>query len=94
MPEQLRMLRPFCYIGADKCGNYAAVWGADRNGHDGKSRWDEDFTVRFETESRKRLAYVDKAGKSAVDTAALAELKYNAALAWCRENLVMLEIGR
>ena len=85
-PDQLRALDGMRAKEQLSCGAYASVWSAARNGNGGKSSWDEDFTVRFVSERfGARKAYIDK-GHSA-----LREVKYNPALAYCRENLQLIE---
>lgn len=80
-PEQLRML--ISCISEESMAihlrNYATVWGACRNQH-GRTPWDNSFRVVFETGGGRRASAVH-------DGKTLAPLKYNQALAWCRENL-------
>ena len=87
-PQQLRMLAEFCTYGQKGLASYAAVWNADRNGHGGKSKWDEDFSVRFVAERKSRTAFIDKVNREKPEAdPAIREVRYNDALAFCRENL-------
>lgn len=89
-PEQLRALDEMRAKDQLSCSAYATVWSAARNGSGGKSSWDKDFQVRFVSERfGARKAYIDKVGLGG--NPALRELKYNPALAYCRENLQMIE---
>lgn len=90
-PEQLRLLDAFLTGKQASCTAYATVWSATRNGHGGKSAWDNDFSVRFVAERfGQRKAYLDKADTKTGTTVALRELRYNPALSFCRENLQMI----
>lgn len=93
-PMQLRMLAEFSQHGADSppamhCKNVATVWNAFRN-KGRKVDWDGRMFVVFETMDGKRSAYVMReygAQGDKVRGAIEDRLKYNPALAWCRENL-------
>lgn len=89
-PEQMRMLAGLCIdpgIDGKQLRQLSIVWGADRNKRGGESRWNTVFSVSIETTGKPRMATVQMKLNNKAE-AVQARLKYQAAAAWCRENLV------
>lgn len=84
-PEQLREVSEFCQRGELGCRSRATVWSTERRRR-GSTPWDDSFYVRFMAERCGiRKAHIYSGGMM------LAEVKYNAALAYCRDNLELIE---
>lgn len=89
-PEQLLMLEGCLLKNEKNINSYATVWSAARRGNSGRSKWDEDFSIRFETDGRK--AYIDKNTKAKDAKPEIRRLNYNKAVAFCRDfQLLRLE---
>lgn len=89
-PAQMRMLVDFCIdpgIEGKQLRQLAMVWNADRNKRGGVSSWDTVFSVNIDTTGKPRTATVLMKLNNKTE-AAQARLKYQAAAAWCRENLI------
>lgn len=72
-------------VGPSQILNTAKVWSAVCR-QKGKTTWDGRICVEFSTEGRERKAVIFRYGTNN-EKHILGELKYNAALKWCRENL-------
>lgn len=86
-PEQLRMLKALVRQDSmkDRLGNCATVWSVERRKR-GRTPWDGQMAVQFESvRFGARNAYVMNG------EAVIAEVRYNPTLAFCRENLKMME---
>lgn len=89
-PEQLRALESCLLKNEAGVNSYATVWSAARRGGDGTSKWDEDFSVRFDSGERK--AYIDKNTTVKGAKPEIRRLNYNKATAFCRDfQLLRLE---
>lgn len=89
-PQQMRMLAEICIdpgIEGKQLRQLSTVWNADRNKNGGTSRWDTVFSVNIDTTGKPRMATVQMKRNNKTD-ATQARLKYQAAAAWCRENLI------
>lgn len=87
-PEQLESLAPFVKTGGVTAP--AKVWRTEKvrkNG--GPTNWDGHVTVEFCRQKNVNQArvYVEKPAGPYV----FAQLKYNTAVRWCKENLTLLE---
>ena len=91
-PEQLKELNQFAVKGGTL--NAATVWNTTKRKNGGKTRWDGHIFVDFEASNGKdglgwrRAAYVSR--RTSRETAVDAELRYNAALNWCKANLQLV----
>lgn len=89
-PMQLRTLSTYCTYYQNAVGNMAKIWNADRIKNGGVSKWDECFSVRFESVDRKRNSYLELITPKRIENGTrpeVAEFQYNKALAFCRANL-------
>lgn len=82
-PDQLREFEP--YIKTGNVERIASVWNAKLR-KDGKSPWDNAIYAVFAQAGRSRKASIMRSGTDG-NMLVVAELKYNPALEWCRENL-------
>ena len=82
-PDQLKEFEP--YIKTGNVEHIASVWSVKLR-KDGKSPWDNAIHVVFSQTGRSRKASVMRSGTDG-NMLVVAELKYNPALEWCRENL-------
>lgn len=84
-PDQLKEIAKLCKDSSSQIINTAKVWSAVCR-QKGKTTWDGRICVEFRTEGRERKAFIFRYGTNN-EKHILGELKYNAALKWCRENL-------
>lgn len=83
-PYQLKQLEISSLLKEGSVLSTARVWQVAKR--QGKETWDGNISICFRTEGRDRAAVVCRK-KTNGDEAIIARLKYNHALAWCRENL-------
>ena len=83
-PDQLRELEIRSLLKEGSVLSTARVWQVARR--QGKTTWDGKIVITFLSKDSGRVAMVCRQ-KANGDGATLAVLKYNPALAWCRENL-------
>lgn len=84
-PDQLKETATLCKASSSQIMNVAKVWSAVRR-QKGKTAWDRRICAEFCTEGRERKAMIFRYGTND-EKHVLGELKYNAALKWCREHL-------
>lgn len=85
-PDQLKEAVSLCRdCGQSQIMNVAKVWSAVCR-QKGKTAWDDRICAEFRAEGRERRAVIFRYGTNN-EKHILGELKYNAALKWCRENL-------
>lgn len=84
-PEQLESLSPFVKTGGVKAP--AKVWRTEKVRKNGPTNWDGHVVAEFRRHQGKNeaMVYVEKPTGPFV----FAQLKYNTAVRWCKENLAL-----